>query len=64
MDTSELILPSHLALRAAVYIRQSTPRQVLTNKESLRLQYALTQRAHALGWTTLTGRTRDAKSGS
>ena len=50
MNTSELIRPGHLALRAAVYIRQSTPKQVLTNKESLRLQYALTQRAHALGW--------------
>jgi hypothetical protein len=43
MNASELIQPSHLALRAAVYIRQSTPLQVLTNKESLRLQYALTQ---------------------
>lgn len=50
MNTSELIQPSHLALRAAVYIRQSTTHQMLTNKESLRLQYALTQRAHALGW--------------
>jgi len=50
MNTSELILPGHLALRAAVYIRQSTPKQVLANKESLRLQYALKQRAHELGW--------------
>ncbi len=58
MDTSELILPSHLTLRAAVYIRQSTPRQVLTNKESLRLQYALTQRAHALGWPATNERER------
>ena len=31
------------------YIRQSTPHQVLTNQESLRLQYALHQRARDLG---------------
>lgn len=50
MNTSELVLPSHLSRRAAIYVRQSTPQQVLTNQESLRLQYALTQRAHNLGW--------------
>ena len=50
MNTSELILPSHLTRRAAVYIRQSTTQQVTTNQESLRLQYALTQRAQELGW--------------
>ncbi len=50
MNTSELILPSHLTRRAVIYIRQSTTRQVTMNKESLRLQYALTQRANDLGW--------------
>ena len=35
---------------AVIYIRQSTPHQVLTNQESLRLQYALRQRACDLGW--------------
>lgn len=50
MNTSELILPSHLSRRAVIYIRQSTPQQVTTNQESLRLQYALTQRANDLGW--------------
>jgi DNA invertase Pin-like site-specific DNA recombinase len=30
--------------------RQSTPHQVMTNQESLRLQYALRQRANDLGW--------------
>ncbi len=49
MNTSELILPSHLARRVAVYIRQSTAQQVTTNQESLRLQYALTHRAQELG---------------
>src|SRR5215472_18694563 len=36
--------------KAVVYIRQSTPHQVVTNQESLRLQYALRQRAIELGW--------------
>ena len=40
----------HLSRRAAVYIRQSTPHQVVSNQESLRLQYALQQRAKELGW--------------
>ena len=47
---SELIKPAHLARRAVVYIRQSTPHQVVSNQESLRLQYALQQRARELGW--------------
>ncbi|TIX96746.1 MAG: resolvase, partial [Mesorhizobium sp.] len=47
---SELVTPTHLARKAVVYIRQSTPHQVATNQESLRLQYALRQRARELGW--------------
>src|SRR4051795_2832503 len=47
---SELIDDRHLARRAVIYIRQSTPRQVLTNRESLRLQYDLRRRALDLGW--------------
>ena len=47
---SELVKPAHLARRAVVYIRQSTPHQVVSNQESLRLQYALRQRACELGW--------------
>jgi DNA invertase Pin-like site-specific DNA recombinase len=47
---SDLVTSHHLARRAVVYVRQSTPHQVLTNQESLRLQYALQQRARALGW--------------
>ena len=50
MLRSELITTSHLTRKAVIYIRQSTPQQALTNQESLRLQYALTQRAVALGW--------------
>ncbi|MGH7105294.1 MAG: recombinase family protein [Acetobacteraceae bacterium] len=41
----------HLRLRALVYVRQSTPRQVLTNRESGRRQYGLAERARQMGWT-------------
>ena len=44
------ITPDHLAKQALVYVRQSTPKQVLHNQESQRLQYALVERARALGW--------------
>jgi DNA invertase Pin-like site-specific DNA recombinase len=47
---SELIGETHLARRAVIYVRQSTPHQVLTNQESLRLQYDLRRRALDLGW--------------
>jgi Resolvase, N terminal domain len=50
MITSELITPQHLTRKAIIYIRQSSPHQVLTNQESLRLQYALRERAVELGW--------------
>jgi len=50
MPSNELITPQHLSRRAVIYIRQSSPHQVLTNQESLRLQYALRQRAQQLGW--------------
>src|SRR3954451_18439445 len=47
---SELITDRHLARCAVIYVRQSSPHQVLTNQESLRLQYDLRQRALGLGW--------------
>src|SRR5918912_51361 len=50
MSSSDLITPQHLTRKALIYIRQSTPHQVLSNQESLRLQYALDQRARSLGW--------------
>jgi DNA invertase Pin-like site-specific DNA recombinase len=50
MTTSEHIQPHHLQRHAIVYPRQSTPQQVLNHQESLRLQYALTERARAFGW--------------
>jgi DNA invertase Pin-like site-specific DNA recombinase len=50
MSTSELVTSQHLSRKAIIYIRQSTPHQVLTNQESLNLQYALKKRALSLGW--------------
>ena len=40
----------HLARSAYLYVRQSTMRQVIENTESTERQYALRQRAVALGW--------------
>jgi DNA invertase Pin-like site-specific DNA recombinase len=40
----------HLARSAYLYVRQSTMRQVVENTESTQRQYALRQRAVALGW--------------
>jgi DNA invertase Pin-like site-specific DNA recombinase len=50
VSSSELVAPHHLRAKALIYVRQSTPQQVLSNQESLRLQYALQQRALELGW--------------
>jgi len=44
------ITTRHLERHAYVYVRQSTPQQVLHPRESQRHQYALVQRAIALGW--------------
>jgi excisionase family DNA binding protein len=44
------ISAEHLSRQACVYIRQSTPGQVKNNVESQRRQYALVDRARALGW--------------
>jgi DNA invertase Pin-like site-specific DNA recombinase len=40
----------HLDRLAVVYVRQSTPQQVIENRESRERQYALAQFAQRLGW--------------
>src|SRR5215467_6199237 len=50
MSASEAIQPSHLERLALVYVRQSSPHQVLANQESLKLQYDLQHRACPAGW--------------
>lgn len=47
---SPKLRPWHLDRVAVVYVRQSTPQQVLDHKESTARQYALADRAVALGW--------------
>lgn len=47
---SEKITDQQLQRLAIVYVRQSTPQQVLEHRESTARQYALTDRAVALGW--------------
>ena len=44
------VTAAHLSRAAYLYVRQSTLRQVLTNTESATRQYALRQKATALGW--------------
>ncbi|MBA2244619.1 MAG: recombinase family protein [Gemmatimonadetes bacterium] len=44
------ITSSHLGRHAYLYVRQSSLRQVMENTESTERQYALRQRAVALGW--------------
>jgi DNA invertase Pin-like site-specific DNA recombinase/predicted DNA-binding transcriptional regulator AlpA len=50
MSRERLIEESHLQRKALVYVRQSTPGQVLENRESTRLQYQLRDVALELGW--------------
>ena len=52
MTTSDhsLVKATHLERRAYLYVRQSTLQQVVQNTESTRRQYALRERAEALGW--------------
>lgn len=49
LDVSK-VCARHLKRDAYLYVRQSTVRQVFENTESTKRQYALRQRAIALGW--------------
>ena len=49
-QSQEKIRPEHRDRAAVVYVRQSSRQQVLEHSESTRLQYALAERAAALGW--------------
>jgi len=50
---SDKIQPQHLVRKALLYVRQSSPHQVLHNKESSTLQYAMRGRLTALGWSEI-----------
>ena len=47
------ITVEHLQRIACVYVRQSTPDQLVHNLESQRRQYGLADRARHLGWTAV-----------
>jgi DNA invertase Pin-like site-specific DNA recombinase len=50
LGSTSKIRDLHLNRLAMVYVRQSTPQQVLENRESRERQYALAQFAERLGW--------------
>src|SRR5713101_6032344 len=50
MNDFSKVKPSHTQRAAFVYIRQSSPSQVEYNRESTARQYALVEKACALGW--------------
>jgi hypothetical protein len=52
MITSEVIQSHHLSRQAIIYVRQSSPGQVVNHKESLELQYGLRERPRQSGWDT------------
>src|SRR5256714_3043379 len=47
---SDKIRPQHLARKAILYIRLSSPYRVIHNLESQKLQYAMEERLRQLGW--------------
>ena len=51
--TSDKIRPHHLARKAILYVRQSSAHQVLHNRESSALQYAMRDRLITLGWSQI-----------
>jgi DNA invertase Pin-like site-specific DNA recombinase len=50
-NQTQKVTANHLDRDAYLYVRQSTIRQVFENSESTKRQYALRQRAIALGWS-------------
>lgn len=57
------VRPEHLRRLAVVYIRQSSAQQIRSNRESGQRQYALTERAQALGWPRSSVKTIDEDQG-
>ena len=49
--TDPKVRTEHLRRQAVVYIRQSSAHQIRSNHESSQRQYALAERARALGWS-------------
>lgn len=62
-DNHQKISADHLRRDAFLYVRQSSLRQVFENTESTKRQYALRERAVALGWPSERIRTIDSDLG-
>ena len=50
---TDKVRPHHLERKAILYVRQSSAHQVLHNRESSALQYAMRDRLVALGWSEI-----------
>src|SRR5882724_9357330 len=50
---SDKVRPHHLERKALLYVRQSSTHQVLHNRESSALQYAMRSRLTTLGWSEI-----------
>ena len=50
---SDMVRPHHLERKAILYVRQSSAHQMLHNRESSALQYAMRDRLTALGWSEI-----------
>src|SRR4051794_10696739 len=50
---SDKVRPHHLERKAILYVRQSSAHQVLHNRESSALQYAMRDRLTVLGWSEI-----------
>src|SRR5690348_8307997 len=50
---SDKVRPHHLERKALLYVRQSSAHQVLHNRESSALQYAMRDRLAGLGWSEI-----------
>jgi len=50
---SDKIRAQHLTRKAMLYVRQSSAYQVSHNLESQKLQYAMQDRLHQLGWNEI-----------
>ena len=50
---TDKVQPHHLERKALLYVRQSSAHQVLHNRESSALQYAMRDRLTALGWSEI-----------
>jgi hypothetical protein len=50
---TDKIRPHHLERKAILYVRQSSAHQVLHNRESSALQYAMRDRLTELGWSQI-----------